>query len=210
MCSGYTGTVELAQLYEDVLPPELLARLTRAAHALSDGIVPPSYWYRLDATPQSVFEEVVLRLRELAKPSPACIGVEWFVRRFPASAAQGWHFDKDEAVFRHERRLVHPEVATVLYLSTGGGDTVVAEVRAADVAAGIDSLGDVPTVYSPAVANRFLVFAGDLMHQVEPVESAALRTTMLLNWWTHEPQGNSHGDRELTRGPSDAQPAAHR
>ena len=44
------------------------------------------------------------------------------------------------------------------------------------------------------------------------LESAAplLRTTMLLNWWTHEPLGNSHGDLELTRGPSDAQPPADR
>jgi hypothetical protein len=138
--------------------------------------------YLLPTPPKNAVERAIQRLHAFARPSQQCAAAEWWVNRLEPSAAFPFHFDKNERVFSRERRFVHPERASVFYLSDEGGPTRVLRCtpEALDGAQTFEGRDCHPRV------NRYLVFDGDLLHGVVPAEApcAGLRVTLLVNWWS--------------------------
>eukprot|EP01062_Namystynia_karyoxenos_P070515 TRINITY_DN6589_c1_g2_i1.p1 TRINITY_DN6589_c1_g2~~TRINITY_DN6589_c1_g2_i1.p1 ORF type:complete len:386 (+),score=115.72 TRINITY_DN6589_c1_g2_i1:76-1158(+) len=97
-----------------------------------------------------------------------------------------WHFDKDE-----ERRdqlgiVVHPHIATVTYLTQGGGaPTLVLDVKC-DSSGRVELAGPKARFWASAPRRgKHLAFAGNLLHGCPPqlVKRRARRVTLLVNIW---------------------------
>lgn len=175
---------------------ELLASLeyepdSDAVHALTVG----SYWFDLSRPPTNRIEATALQLskhsalRTMADGAEV-IGVEWWWQeQDDDELPKELHTDKCAARVTDdigEERIVsaHPLVASVLYLGSAGGPTVVFEQTLdAERAAGTGALPPAPAraLVCPPERGRWLLFRGDLLHGVmaparapEPAAAAAL------------------------------------
>ena len=68
-------------LFEDALPRPLFQRLARAVRAVGTegmegmGSYNTTFWFPLGAAPSNVVEECIVKLRDLVRPGPECIGM---------------------------------------------------------------------------------------------------------------------------------------
>ncbi|KAL3789838.1 hypothetical protein ACHAW5_011261 [Stephanodiscus triporus] len=148
--------------------------------------------------PTNVIEDVIfkhllplaersLRENKVGIPSsspPRIVGAEWWVHTRPVGANLGHqvHFDTDESLLNRERKVTHPIVSSVLYLTGAGRDREVGGNAAPPaVSAGSTVVFD-QTPESTDVASRawvshprdnaFMVFPGNLLHGVLPCTAA--------------------------------------
>ncbi len=153
---------------------ELRTRITQA-EATRDA---RTHWYPLDAPARHVFEQVIQHLRRFVPPG--FVGAEWWFRATTPDTEFPFHFDRDEAI---RRSIVSPGLATILYLSSSGGPTVILDATPARVTAPTAGLAVHPR------PGRFAMFPGALLHGVLPgLPSRWPRITLLVNWWQTEPR----------------------
>jgi hypothetical protein len=139
-----------------------------------------TYWYRLDAPPRLLFEQVIQHLRSLVPRGREFIGAEWWFRATTTDMGFPFHFDRDEGI---RNSIVSPDLASILYLSNAGGPTVILDATPARRAAPNAGIAVHPR------PGRFGMFPGTLLHGVVPARPSRWpRVTMLVNWWRAVPQ----------------------
>lgn len=139
-----------------------------------------THWYALAAPPRLLFEQVIHRLRTFVPRGDAFIGAEWWFRSTTTDAGFPFHFDRDEGI---RRRVVSPDLASILYLSDVGGPTVILDAAPSRTSAPRAGIAVHPR------RGRFGMFPGALLHGVLPGRPGRWpRVTMLVNWWRSVPR----------------------
>ncbi|MEV0381668.1 hypothetical protein [Nonomuraea sp. NPDC050643] len=193
------------KVFDDALPPSLLAALISAAGEMPHRTV--SFWTDLRATEPPLIAAVFSHLRALVDlPGLDAdeAGVEWWVRRAPAYHFQSWHVDKDEALFMSEQVVRCPAAATILYLGDAGGPTIVSsQVCAQDGSRLVPRRLERAWTVEPHL-NRFVVCRGDAAHAVLPSRDHGqrVRTSMPINWWPSPTARNARLGAEVTDHPA--------
>jgi hypothetical protein len=137
-----------------------------------------THWYSLEAPARHLIEQVIQHLRRFV-PS-GFVGAEWWFRATTPDTEFPFHFDRDEAI---RRSIVSPGLATILYLSSAGGPTVILNATPSRVTAPSAGVAVHPR------PGRFAMFPGALLHGVLPgLPSRWPRITLLVNWWRAEPR----------------------
>ena len=162
-----------------------------------------TFWYALDVPARLEFEHVIQHLRGLVPGGPEFIGAEWWFRASTTDTGFPFHFDRDEGI---RRAIVSPDLASILYLSTAGGPTVILDATPTRTAAPRAAIGVHPR------PGRFAMFPGTLLHGVLPGPPARWpRVTLLVNWWRSVPRMEcATPPRSLGRRRVDAKRAATR
>lgn len=155
----------------------------------------PSFWCPADDSRRD-WERFFSVFAGVIKAGPVA-GVEWWLRHDEAAEPKVFHFDKDEALMRSERRLVNPAHATVFYLSSQGGPTLIA-AQTATAEGELRPKIPLELAAVPCRTNQLLAFPGGLRHAVLGGEATGLRTTFLMNWWPARPTGMALTPREIT------------
>lgn len=172
--------------------------------------------------PTNVIEEVIVKhllplaertLKEEHKGAPpAIVGAEWWchTRALGANLGHQLHFDTDESLLGREKRVTHPAVSSVLYL-TGGrrGKGSSKSVPSAGSTIVFNQTPESKEVASKAwIAhakdNAFMNFPGDCLHGVLPCSGSRNgdsgkkqdnnRLTFMVGFWTRnvaKEMGNS-------------------
>jgi hypothetical protein len=132
-------------------------------------------------TPTNLIEDVIVNhLLPLAKQmlskeeGESICGFEWWTHTRPIRANLGHnlHFDTDEAILAQERRVTHPILSSVLYL-TGGGSSGSPNDSPSGATIILDQTPHATEIAShcwlgrPA-DNSFLLFPGNLLHGALP------------------------------------------
>lgn len=139
-----------------------------------------TYWYRLDAPPRLMFEQVIQHLRSFVPRRDEFVGAEWWLRATTTDTGFPFHFDRDEGI---RSSIVSPDLASILYLSNAGGPTVILDATPSRIAA-----PEAGIAVSPR-PGRFGMFPGTLLHGVLPGPAGRWpRVTMLVNWWRSVPR----------------------
>jgi hypothetical protein len=156
----------------------------------------------IDHHPTNVIEDAIvkhllplaensLRDNKVGSFSSLIVGAEWWVHTRPLGSNLGHqvHFDTDESLLNRERRVTHPILSSVMYLTGAGrhrelarGDDAAASAPA--IAAGSTVVFD-QTPESTDVAprawvshprdNAFMVFPGNLLHGVLPCSGVGVK-----------------------------------
>jgi hypothetical protein len=125
-----------------------------------------------------VFEQAIQDLRRHVPGQHA--GAEWWFRAATTDTGFPFHFDRDEGI---RREVVSPDLASILYLSSAGGPTVIVGAMPSRIAAPTEAIA------VPPRPGRFAMFDGALLHGVLPGRPDRWpRVTMLVNWWRSEPR----------------------
>ncbi len=129
--------------------------------------------------PQSVVHQYLQYTFDKLRPffDLKVAGFEWWGN---FNSLVGWHYDKDESLYKKEKQLLHPTVGTVFYMT---GSEV------------IDGLGGAFAVNSDATAktadhvypvrNRLVAFRGNRLHRV--CDYKGQRISLAVNFWSHVP-----------------------
>ncbi len=151
-------------------------------------------WFPNGETPKTAIEEAILWLRKHARPGPNNIGAEWWVQLVEAGpgGSIGWHVDKDESVASNKHYLLHPETASILYMTDIGGATVITD-QWSPHGSGYHPQDAEHGYMSYPKRNKYVLFHGELLHGVIPGHDNALppgtkRLTFLVNWWDVKPE----------------------
>ncbi|MEJ7598329.1 MAG: hypothetical protein WKG01_10500 [Kofleriaceae bacterium] len=139
-----------------------------------------TYWYSLDAPARMLFEQVIQHLRSFVPRGHEFVGAEWWFRATTTDTGFPFHFDRDEGI---RSSIVSPGLASILYLSSAGGPTVILDATPSRIAAPSAGIAVYPR------PGRFGMFPGTLLHGVLPGRPGRWpRVTMLVNWWRSEPR----------------------
>lgn len=168
----------IVRTYTNVLPPSLVERLEQECRAIAEyersqpSLRNSKYatrWFPNGQLPRTAIEEAITRLRKYAAPGGRNIGAEWWVQMVEAGpqGSIGWHVDKDESVASNKHYLLHPELASIFYLTDVGGSTVITE-QWSPHGAGYDPLFPTHGYLSRPEKNKYLIFHGELLHGVIP------------------------------------------
>jgi len=193
------------QLIGEPIPSEYIKALQKTFSPKSDFWSVTSYrdrgyfsfWYDIDKKPDNLVETVITEFllpvvkqtRSLKKP---IVGAEWWVhtRKCGRNLGHQLHFDTEENSLQIKRKILHPVVSSVLYLSIGndgnlGGPTILLNQR-------VDGkMAEKAWVVNP-VKGGFLTFPGDLLHGVLPGKpwtesgeesSDHHRLTLMVGFW---------------------------
>lgn len=196
----YPGHIPGIRIFADALAAGLFAQLLEAFHQIGrDGLkgnYSTTFWHPRDRSPANLAEACVSALFRLADPGPGCVGMEWWLGRLRYGKKLPFHFDRDTVIRRETGSFVNPLYASVLYLNDFPGSPTVIT----DQVPGPDGQSRVPArprfrESIAAVANRYVIFPGNLRHGVIPeveLEDDAprpgeLRLSFLVNYWQHRP-----------------------
>lgn len=166
---------------DNVVSPHV-ARALRAQiiDAHSQRVDSGTYWYALDAPARLLFEQVIQHLRTFVPRGRAYVGAEWWFRATTTDAGFPFHFDRDEGI---RSSVVSPDLASILYLSSAGGPTVILDATPARIAAPTAGFAVHPR------PGRFGMFPGTFLHGVLPGRPGRWpRVTLLVNWWRSVPR----------------------
>lgn len=153
-----------------------------------------THWYSLAAPPRLLFEQVI---QHLARHVPdGFVGAEWWFRATTTDTGFPFHFDRDEGI---RDSIVSPDLASILYLSSAGGPTVIVDATPARTSAPSAAIAVHPR------PGRFAKFPGALLHGVLPAPPGRWpRVTLLVNWWRAvprmEPAREERGIRRASGG----------
>jgi hypothetical protein len=143
-----------------------------------------SHWFPSGREPQNLIEHVIVCLQKTVLPGSTFAGAEWWFRRELVAVSKRMHFDKDEALAR-KGLYIHPRLASVLYLTDAGGQTLITDQRCTIDGKTLSPPAPERRVVLAPKQNRYLVFDGALFHGVLPARTGepAERVTLLINWW---------------------------
>jgi hypothetical protein len=161
-----------------------------------------TFWMPLEAPARNAIEEVVLALAHLALPAGhGCAGAEWWLgRSHTTDVPIELHFDQDVKLRERGGPLRHPHTSSVLFFNrVRGGQLAVTDQRPGPRGEPCPARAGALQTVAPR-ANRYAVFAGDLLHGVLDAEGRVpsrrlpgpkgrLRLTLVVNFWRECPTG---------------------
>ncbi|KAL3797092.1 hypothetical protein HJC23_000430 [Cyclotella cryptica] len=135
---------------------------------------------------------------------PRIVGAEWWchTRQLGANLGHQIHFDTDESLLGREKKVTHPIVSSVLYLTGGTEDTEGTDSPKAGATIVFDQTPDSKEVASKAWVchpkdNAFMNFPGNMLHGVLPCTGGRVpkkneedvilshnRLTFMVGFWT--------------------------
>ncbi len=192
-------------LHEDALPTSLFMRLRDAVLMIgsermkSNGSYSTTFWYSRGAAPTNLAEEAIEKLIDIVKPGNDCIGTEWWLGRLGNGKKLRFHFDRDLALQKKTGEVVCPINGSVLYLNDYPSTPTVIVDQVPDPDGSKIPEQAAYTEAVDAIANRYMMFAGNLRHGVIPnPEKLHLdprrqdgnperRLTLLVNYWNRRP-----------------------
>ncbi len=156
--------------------------------------------------PRNLIDNVVINhllpLAQSAAPNEKIVGYEWWAHTRPLQANLGHqlHFDTDEALLAQEKKVTHPIVSSVLYLTGNkskdkktAGATIIFKQTS-------DSTSVASKAYiSHAQDKKYMIFPGNCLHGVLPCcgsssssstepeileETPHQRLTLMIGFWT--------------------------
>ncbi|MEX0347156.1 MAG: hypothetical protein AB3N20_19695 [Rhizobiaceae bacterium] len=189
-------------IYENALPQALFDRLLHAVMMIgnermkSNGSYSTTFWFQRGDAPSNVAEEAVSRFLGIVKPGDDCIGTEWWLGRLGNGKKLGFHYDRDLALQKQTGEIACPLLGSVFYLNDypSTPTVIVPQTPGHDGKSGDSSSDSVESV-----ANRYMVFRGDLRHGVvpdpeklhldpkRPDGTPERRLTLLVNFWNRKP-----------------------
>lgn len=186
------------RVFENALPRELFDRLVAAVLAIGDERLKHNYtttfWFPRGTEPRNVAEEAVTHLAKYADPPPNCVGMEWWLGRLAFGERLRYHFDRDMTIRSKLGQYVTPIYGSVMYLNSfpSSPTVVLNQVPSPDGRSKVPAKAEIRGVVH-AVANRYMVFRGNIRHGVIPDKQGAhpptdeLRLTLLVNYWDRRP-----------------------
>jgi hypothetical protein len=163
-----------------ISPPTIRALRADIIDAQPDRTDSGTYWYALEAPARRLFERVIQHLRTVVPRGHEFVGAEWWFRATTTDTGFPFHFDRDEGI---RSSIVSPGLASILYLSSAGGPTVILDATPARIAAPDRGIAVHPR------PGRFVMFPGTFLHGVLPGQPGRWpRVTMLVNWWRSVPR----------------------
>ena len=148
--------------------------------------------------PRHLIDDVVLNYllprAQTAMPSESIVGYEFWAHTRPLNANLGHqlHFDTDEALLSQEKKVTHPVVSSVLYL-TGNKDEHEQVAGSTIIFNQTPSSGLATKAYiSHAQDKKFMIFPGSCLHGVLPCsgqesnrnEKTVERLTIMVGFWS--------------------------
>jgi hypothetical protein len=228
-----TENTELWRVYDNALPADVFSHVHDEALRVFEHIRSQNtlrygkrltFWMDMESKPRTNIEVAIQKLsryisggniaKNYHKRNPP-IGAEWWVQVIDGNGGEiSFHYDKDEGLASQHLKMRHPLLSTVTYLTGHGSPTVVFNQTSPDGNVNDPAL---PThgIMSYPVANRHLVFRGDLNHGVvgsldESIQTGSndecasdtegninqvckaprseKRVTLLINWWDTIPR----------------------
>jgi hypothetical protein len=195
-------------LFENALPKQLFRRLVHAVNSVGTermedmGTYNTTFWVPLGAKPSNVVEESIVRLRDLVRPGPECIGMEWWLGRLALGQSLPFHTDRDRSLRQLTGEIVHPLWSSILYLNPfpSSPTIVLDQILSPDGRSWIPPKAEFGRTLD-AIPNHYVVFTGNLRHGVVarvreqsasnetdiPAASSELRLTLLVNYWHRRP-----------------------
>ncbi|KAI9204353.1 uncharacterized protein BJ171DRAFT_474981 [Polychytrium aggregatum] len=195
----WKNDVDYVRVWDDALPPEMLAHLQSTfginsvfwkEHHYSPLSPYFSYVHALSPSPgqQATYLDTIIHqlhalATELYPEAAKAKYAEWWAHCRPHSHGHQLHFDSDDEGRRREGgKPRHPIVSSVCYLTEGiGGPTLVTNQRLGD------PLADKAWLAFPKL-NRYTVFDGSVLHGVIPGRSFRTnpderRITFMVAFW---------------------------
>jgi hypothetical protein len=193
-------------VHRDALPIPIFRRLLHAVQEIGTERLNESYttnfWFRLDARPCNLVEEIIPQLCVLARPGPRCIGVEWWLGRLRYGQSLALHFDRDMALEQQTGQVVHPLWSSILYLNRypSSPTVILDQVLDRDRGSLLPPVARNGKAIYP-LPNQYVVYRGDLHHGVvasraprqlhgrsrKAVSPSEMRLTLLVNYWDRRP-----------------------
>ncbi|CAM9890127.1 unnamed protein product [Ectocarpus sp. 12 AP-2014] len=128
-----------------------------------------TFWIEADAAPRNCLERLALDIFKAhtagARFNQKTSGAEWWTQVIEDTDDIGWHWDKDYGM--EARGInVHPCLATVTYLSTNGGPTVVLEKKGPMACEDVDEVsGEAAKAWvSRPALGKHICFDGRYLH----------------------------------------------
>ncbi len=180
--------------FEDVLPSNLFHNSLERLAQINKTYTNKTNWYSYilrDANSET--EGLINYLIDLIDPKKNLFeGVEWWLRIKPIDDKKPFHFDKDEYLYKEERRVSHPVFASVFYFNEYGGETVVVDQILDPISLKLSPEFPTHQIKIKPKGNSFFVFPGELYHgvlssDIPQTERNKLRVTLLVNWWKNKP-----------------------
>ncbi len=174
-----------------------LDRIVSAVRGIGDENIKEGYnttfWYPRNQPPGNIAEETINELMHLARPPDECIGTEWWLGRLRPGKKLRLHFDRDLTRSRKFGKHEYPLLGSIFYLNSYPNTPTVIQGQIPG--------GDPKTPFPEeplfkeevdAVANRYAVFRGNLLHGVVSKDavdmpSGEYRMTLLVNYWHVRP-----------------------
>ncbi|CAM9251161.1 unnamed protein product [Choristocarpus tenellus] len=165
-----------------------------------------TFWVQADAKPRNCLETMALDIFKAhtcgARFNSAKSGAEWWTQVIEDSDDIGWHWDKDYAM-ETAGVNVHPCLATVTYLSSNGGPTVILQKQGpmeCEDEEGVEGEAPRSWVSHPSIG-KHISFDGRYLHAA-PADMV-MRSAMGSSAGEVE-QAEAGVKRELDGGPKDA------
>jgi len=183
------------------------ARATRDARDDDLSALTRANWMPHRASPLCAIEayiaSIVSACAEASREDASTLaGAEWWIQDVASDEEpKRYHFDCDVAYDGVGSIKTYPRMASVTYITTGGGATVVFAQKPSKVAIGeLEPRAPGRVAACAPRANRLMVFEGDSWHGVlrarEEEEFQGQRVTLLVNWWDAKPSGAREFPRE--------------
>ena len=159
------------ELFEELLITVKVLRQMEYAEILTERKL-TTFWYdgrkKIQHPARHAIERAIDHLEQYILPIKSCtniVGAEWWIQDKEVTAGIDFHYDKDEGLASIERRMKHPSVSTVTYLTSMGAPTVILRQITPD---GNRNIPDIPSFgyISYPVSNMHITFSGSLQHGV--------------------------------------------
>lgn len=156
------------ELFEELLITVKVFRKMQYAEVLTEGKL-STFWYdRRRKKARHAIERVIDHLEQYIAPMKSCtkiVGAEWWIQDKEVAAGIDFHYDKDEGLASSKRRMKHPSISTVTYLTSEGAPTVILRQITPD---GNRNVPEVPSFgyVSFPTTNMHITFSGSLQHGV--------------------------------------------
>ncbi len=187
------------RVFEAALPGAIFDRIVSAVRDIGDENLENGYsttfWFPRVAEPTNIVEETIAALIKLAVPPATCIGTEWWLGRLGYNKGLNFHFDRDLTRSQQFGEHEHPLYASILYLNSFPSSPTVILGQTP----GSDPKKPAYRESVEAVANRYAVFRGNLLHGVVPDADSVngrdgsehrpeeVRLSLLVNYWHVRP-----------------------
>ena len=164
------------RVFEAALPGVIFDRIVSAVRDIGDENLENGYsttfWFPRVAEPANIVEETIAALIKLAVPPTTCIGTEWWLGRLGYDKNLDFHFDQDLTRSREFGEHEYPLYASILYLNSfpSSPTVILGQIPGSDPnqISGSDPKNPAYRESVEAVANRYAVFRGNLLHGVVP------------------------------------------
>lgn len=163
-----------------------------------------TFWLPRMREPQNIFERVVHKLMEKARPPENVTGMEWWFSVQVINKTPHWllpcHFDNDDITQTDVSKIRHPLLGSVLFInSVPYGELVITDQVLTPN--GIQPRQPNDMAFVKPDTNLYAVFPGHLYHGVigrmwRPQTDNKMRTSMAVNYWDERPKAAYLQDSE--------------